>query len=497
MRVLILAIALCARAAVAAESAPPPAEIEQLKHKLFNKAYATFLQRLEKSHPDWKLGNAASDSPPFHFAESRESWPEIFATTAHAQIGVTAPSMKEIVEASQKEFLVHLRGHQVALFTSVESVEFETRPQALAVKSRKRLALPTAWPEDHTLNLQLYLGALFPPALQKFVRDTDARLVLDDSNCRDAYAIQRREGFSRAFAFKGDRGDTVSRTFLVQNTHQPKLFRFVACQIRGQDDAKLYVDGIGVFFHGPATIIHHAYPAPISQLNSGATLRPGERVIIGYQNAVWRTLSNYDRDKNWHRDFLTSDGVEIDRFSNQATGQRLLSVKNVYGDEILAVLRLLWARGARNFLYLGSAGSLDGRIEVGDLVLPSEFLERAGRWTLYRNEASGAGIALPAPFQVHAETRHGFVATLIEETKLRVEEMGKVGIQEIDIEARHFAHFFCERNATSAIVLAITDSPRGKRRLDEGYEVNFLAAKNISLVVPALLKQTQPPPPGS
>jgi hypothetical protein len=159
----------------------------------------------------------------------------------------------------------------------------------------------------------------------------------------------------------------------------------------------------------------------------------------------------------------------------------------MFGDEIQEMLGLLWHKGARRFIYLGSAGALDPAIQVGDLVVPAEFSEPGGRWRTFSNGAGELPIALAAPLKIIRGVRQGTVSTLIEETRERMENLAGLGIQAIDIEANHFARFFDGREAQTSIILAITDLPLGGVKLDEGYEVNFAAVKSICQVFPHLI----------
>lgn len=471
-----------------------PFELLEVQKALFGKAYKVYLAKMRKAHAELDLGDSVYSPPEFEIEKKREDWVEIFAHWTQEQrfleSGTRLP-FADLVDKSLKQFIFYPQGRKTALFMTLEEIH-ALQPQLLGVSPQvQRLELPSDWPPDHTLDVEKYVEALFPRELQKFVQGHCRTFHLHDSDFIDAYAFEFGQGYRRAFAFKGDRGEVRGRVFVAENPDSIDRYRLVAYQVRGNDSPKLYAETIGpIFGGGQALFVKHQNPAPISVLKeevAGEAIDPNELVLIGYQNALGRVLTGPAFHGEWQRDFLTRDGIEIDRFVNKRTGRKLFSVRNMYGDEIQEMLGLLWHKGARRFIYLGSAGALDPAIQVGDLVVPAEFSEPGGRWRTFSNGAGELPIALAAPLKIIRGVRQGTVSTLIEETRERMENLAGLGIQAIDIEANHFARFFDGREAQTSIILAITDLPLGGVKLDEGYEVNFAAVKSICQVFPHLI----------
>ncbi len=470
-----------------------PPKLVELQQRLFQRAYRAYLSQMRKSSPEFNMTSENYSPPEFEIEKKREEWVEIFARKAFEQgLCKSGPfsALSDLIDKSLKQFIYYPQGRETALFMTIEEIPGPEKISRRADARCRKIELPCCWPADHTLNVARYVGGLLPEELQDFILGNDVQLVLHNSDFVDAFAFQWEQGYSRAFAFKGDRGEVRGRVFIAVSDGLPPCYRLVAYQVRGEDSQKLYTEAIGPFFQGPALFVQHQFPAPISKFMitvADDLISSKDLVVVGYQNALWRFLSGPNFNAEWTREFLTTDGIEIDLFANGRTGQKLFSVRNMYGDEILEMLDLLWQKGCRRCVYLGSTGALDPEIEVGDLLMPTEFIGANLESFSFANGACEMPINAVSPVKVLRCTRQGAVATLIEETREKMRSMADLGIQAIDIETRYFAKFFKDRRVEASIILAVTDLPLGKTKLDEGYEINFVAVRSICQIFPALI----------
>jgi hypothetical protein len=477
-----------------------PKKLIELQEEFFHKAYKNYLSQINSSYPEFGFQIEKYIFPEFDVEKKREDWVEMFARWTHKQnvsLSNNLCSLPDVIDKSLKKFIYYPQGQKTALFMTLEEIripeESFCQEVCKVVWDTENLELPSRWPNDHTLNVAKYVSDLFPEELQIFSQENSAQLILHNSEFADAFAFARKQGFSRAFAFKGDRGEVRGRVFIAVSETRPRSYQFVGYQVRGKDSKKFYTEALGPFFHNGGVFVRHQRPTPISKFKSTINkdlICADDLVVIGYQNALWRQLDgpSLGTGTEWRRDFLTTDGIEIDLFLNIKTGKKIFSVRNMYGEEILEMLDLLWDKGCRRYVYLGSAGALDAEIKVGDLVMPTDFICKNSESFHFKNGASALPIHLTDSLRVWSHTRHGTVATLIEETIQKMQSMAGLGIQAVDIEAQYFAKFFHDRQIEASIILAVTDLPLGEIKMDQGYETNFAAVKSMCRIFPELIK---------
>jgi hypothetical protein len=276
--------------------------------------------------------------------------------------------------------------------------------------------------------------------------------------------------------------------------YNPKTtkYRFVVCNIYGNDDKTRTIDLLGpIFASQPSYFVQHVNKAPLFHFNAEGTalnIDPQtDHVLIGFQGTVWWKLKE-GTPGEWRQDILNTDGSDISLFYNSKTKEQIISLSSVYGDEILDALEALYNKGARHFVLLGTGGGLDGKLNVGDILLPARYQQTDGSWTTFANAAEKLNLSLNAPQKIlHGESQ-GWVPDLEAETKPYIGKLRDSGVQAIDIESKYFAQFAIAHPDVEAIaVISVSDLPLGALTYDQENAVRDIPMESITAVFPQIL----------
>lgn len=467
-------------------------DLVELQKKFYAMAFAafeTFLNEQRAAHPDWLPKNQKLSAPPFDAKLGRGDWIPTFADAAAKQLALPAEKAKAMKETSIESFASYY--HDQAFSRVPYLAPFKAQGGSQAVKKIEPLKLAKSYPGNHTLDVPAYVGERFPTELQEFVRSKHARLVIDDSNCTDAFATQRTEGFTEATRFMGTRDNSNSQFLIIRNP-KTNSYRLAVCEIHGQDDQTRILAILGpTFFEAGALRVYHRKPAALMDFNDEGrklTLDPKrDRVVVGFQNTVWWQLKTSSND-GWERRSLTKSGVDVSVFENKLTGTRLISIANVYGDEILEALQVFYDKGARRWIYMGTAGALDKSLALGDVLLPKRFLKPDGSWFEFENDAERVAIHPPSPAKKVSTTAQGWVGTLIEETKDHLGALRDAGVQAIDVESRYFAEFTMKHASDEkSVFMIVSDQPLGETNYNNENSTRGVPMKSINNLVPQIV----------
>jgi len=501
-RALAFAVAVFGAAAAAASAsvraradvAPLPAEFTAIQRAFFHHAHRDFLRGLVSALPEAQEQIGAIREPVFDPGLSRNEWLQVFIERALSVLvdaqAVTTADVPRLRTMLEDKFFSYHNDEGFARFAYLQVYQARGAGRATPVMTIEELALPAAYPRDHTLDLDGYVGERFPKELQAFIRASRAELYFDDSSCEDAFTAQKREGFDRAVRFMGKLDNPDSQFFFALNREFGRV-RFVACEMAGRDARTRLAKMIGPAFTGrSAVVVKHQKPQPILFFtDEGDKLSLDglrDRVVIGFQNTVWWFLKT-KAPAAWVRANLSLGGADVAVFRNRQSGERILSVANVYGDEMSQALGILYGRGLRRFLYLGTGGGLGEGVKIGDVLLPRAFVKPDGSTFDFQNHLS-TRLVLPEPRRIHHESRQGWVATLVDETKSHMLEMKASGLDALDIESRYFAEFFLSHPAReAAVVITISDLPLGEMNYNQSSATRSIPMDSITRVIDQIL----------
>jgi len=467
-----------------------PAALVPLQEKLFQTSYKSVAKDFKTAHPEYKIP-AEAKPPVFNPKLSRNEWLDLFIDTLVAQSSVPKDKVAVFKTSAIEMFTSYSRnvGFARVAFLSVESERLAAAKGFGKAKSVKPTQLPESYPPNHTMDMVGYVNERFSTILQDFVKSQKTPLYLHDSNCADAYAFQQSDGFSQAVRFMGARDNSNSQYFFAVNPKTTK-FRFAVCDLRGQDDVTRIVALLGpIFYKAGATMVSHQVKAPIFVFNSKGRdfkVSPREdRVVIGFQNTVWWEFYSANKE-DWQRIILTDEGTDVSLIENKRTGARIISVENVYGDDIVETLDLLYKKGFRRFVYMGTCGGLDPEFKIGDTLIPNRFLDKDDKIIEFKNSAREKYLVLPDAANIIRDTIQGWVPTLAVETKDYMMTLQKKA-QAIDVESLYFAKYFNSHEALEQSFLAVvSDTPLGHMTYEQENATRGIPLKSIKKLVPQI-----------
>lgn len=213
-------------------------------------------------------------------------------------------------------------------------------------------------------------------------------------------------------------------------------------------------------------LIEHKKRPPLLEFNEiGRTqvFKSTDRLVIGMRGPLYQ-LS----DIEWHREPLTSFGLKVDLLTNLRTGLRILDCRAVYGEEVAQVLSLFYKMGIRLFTYVGTTGSLDHSLQVGDIVIPETLV--LGPHSNLKFENRVAGVAMPDGLveRVKLGVRQGWAQTLLKENRSYIRRAQKMGVQSLDIETKYLVEFLRNKpKARVQTVLVVSDEVTGAQTYDQ------------------------------
>jgi hypothetical protein len=167
--------------------------------------------------------------------------------------------------------------------------------------------------------------------------------------------------------------------------------------------------------------------------------------VLFDQNNISRaadfTVFNLDRGSYEVSDYLlkTPDGKT----------ERWRIFSNSWGDEILPAAHALKDTGHTKITYIGTAGSLDPSIKVGDLIIPEEAIDSTGV-----KRSLTPSLVPEGAKKISAVTN---VASPFEETKPWLEEQKKVA-QAVEVETGHLSRVFNSPDDRVTTLLLISDA---------------------------------------
>ncbi len=221
-------------------------------------------------------------------------------------------------------------------------------------------------------------------------------------------------------------------------------------------------------------------------------------VVIGtFLGRTWKRLAQETRAERVERWILPAETTTI--FQGAAGGRPVTVVKFPVGAPATAmVMEVLIACGARRFLILGAAGSLQERAPIGSLVLPDAVLREDGASFHYLPPT-----AVPAPDAALTEQiraaceRRGITAlsgtnwstdAIFREFKKKVEHLRQTGVLTVEMEAATIFSVAAVRKVEASLLLAISDElfrPWAPAFLHDLYRQRVRDAQDILLEVAA------------
>ena len=199
-------------------------------------------------------------------------------------------------------------------------------------------------------------------------------------------------------------------------------------------------------------------------------------------------------EQNWQRLPLVKEGLDIDLFTHPTIKQKLVTARNVYGDDANIIMDTFYKKGVRQVVYLGTAGAI-ANYQVGDVVTPSEFIDNKNVSVPFqKNLAHGYRTELSKQVTVHDQTQHGRVPTIYHETLALLLNWKGKSIAAMDVEGFYLARFAASHaDLKMAALFVISDQTLGGSTIDESEARLDLIDESVNKLVSFLLPKVLAP----
>jgi purine-nucleoside phosphorylase len=467
-------------------------DLEKVQQSFYQDAFQAFVGGIRTAAPQLPLGKGAIPCPAFDPSASRNDWITLFEKQVVTYQKLSPSDAKSLDTLIGNISYSYYQNQPYSHVPYLTALPFSgPLPAAPKILETEPLPLLQKFPTPHTLDVNAYVDERFSQPLQDFIRSHHVPLYGHDTDCDQAIDYHRSQGFTQVDQYMGN-GDNPDPPYFLAYSPTTQRYRFGVCDLTGKDDVIRIGEILGPLFKdNGATMVMHANPDPLLEFNStGQSLKiaPSDRVIIGYQNTVWWALHQSADGADWQRIMLTIGGNEADLFLNKRTGQKIISVSNVYGDEMQMALQTFYDKGARRFVYLGTSGGLAPNVRVGDVMIPTRFQLPDGSWISFSNDASKMNLHPAKSVQLIENSRQGWVSTLIEESVANMKKMRSQNVQAIDVESRYIAQFFQGHPAAEkSVVITISDLPLGDLTYDKAEAARNSDFDSLNNMLPTIL----------
>jgi hypothetical protein len=226
---------------------------------------------------------------------------------------------------------------------------------------------------------------------------------------------------------------------------------------------------------------------PLFVLNAeGASLKldKNDWLLFGFRGSWRRKLEA----QNWRMTSLIKEGLDIDLFTHPATPHKIVTARNVYGDDANIILNTFYRKGARQFIYLGSAGAIQN-YQLGDLVIPNEFVDRKLNSV---NFGANLGLAYEAELAkilpVHGRTKQAWAQHLYEETVPVLMSWKNHSVGAVDIEGLYLGRFAQKhKDLNMAALFVISDQTLGESTIEDSNAYRGVIDESVDKIVSFLL----------
>jgi hypothetical protein len=422
-----------------------------------------------KNRPD-----ASANVLVYKRGQSADRWAEKFTNTALKPLQGSAGYAKLKPVAEDMSSKMYLGYPDAKLFHMRKVFLPKQRGSTEAVKVTQRPVACSAPPGKYNMNIAQYTSDRFPNSFANFLRaqfPTRSILPSDiythNQTLEEAYPFHRRDGFDTFYFLQTRRGQ-LHRSIYIAVRANPHAYRVVFTNLRGLDqEADVYcqISHSGTF--SSMHSVHANVELPLFVFNpAGVSLKLNDKdwLLFGFKGKWEKILLK----QNWQRRPLVKQGLDIDLFTHPTIKQRLVVARNVYGDDANIIMDTFYKKGARQVIYLGTAGAI-ANYKVGDVVTPDEFIDITNVAVPFKkNMAHAYRAELSKQVTVHDQTKHGRVPTIYHETLALLDNWRTKSIAALDVEGFYLAKFARSHpDLKMAALFVISDQTLGESTIDE------------------------------
>jgi Phosphorylase superfamily len=500
------------------------ADLDSLHRALFEEGWKNFLDDLKLACPftiqrdtcdelssGWKtisITAGAGNSQPersipmtnpslvYKKGQSEDRWAEKFVNAALRQLRGTR-SYAKLEDVAEDIAARTLQGYPRGKVPHLKRVVIPAiRPAQHPVKVASMPVSCSAPGGTYNMDIDQYTADRFPRAFAEFLNKDyrkhshlPVELYVHNDTIENSYEFHARDGFDTFYFLQTRRGQ-LHRNIHLAVKSQPHAYRVVLTDVRGNDrraNVLCQIHRAGVFsrFH----FVKSPHQEPLFTLNATGTslkLDKNDWLLFGFRGSWRRQL----QANGWHMTSLIERGLDVDLFTHPGVKQKIVTVRNVFGDDANIVLDTFYQIGARRIIYLGIAGAIQD-YQVGDVVIPNEFVDRSGDSVPFAsNLAQTYEKQVAKSLPVHGRTIQAWVPHLYEETISVLKNWKAQSVGAVDIEGIYLGRFARRhKDAKMAALYVISDQTLGESTIEDTNAYRGLIDESVAKIVSFLLSE--------
>ena len=422
-------------------------------------------------------------------SQSEDRWAEKFVETA-LQFVSGAQDYNELKAVADDMAARVLQGYPYGRLPHLRRVSVKRNMSLIPSFKVSQKPVACSTPEgSYTFDIDQYVADRFPRAFSAFLNERasgpsglSTPLYVHNHPLEEAYEFHRRDGFSTFYFLQTRRGQGHRDIYLAVKSN-PRAYRVVFTSVRGNDrraNVLCQIHRAKVFSSYRSVESRQEQSLFVfNPQGSSLTLNKNDWLLFGFKGNWSRRL----RAQNWRQEPLVKEGLDIDLFTHSTIKHKLVVARNVYGDDGKIILDTFYKKGARQMLYLGSAGAI-ADYRVGDLVIPNVFTDPNHNVVPFENLARAQQSDLSNLLNVYADKKHGWVQSLFDETKDLLLDWRARSVVSVDIEGLHLANFAkAHPDFQMAALFVISDQTLGETTIEETMAVRGLIDESMDKVM--------------
>jgi hypothetical protein len=442
--------------------------------------------------------DSSADVLVYERGQSADRWAEKFTNTALKPLQGSAGYAKLKPVAEEMSSSIYEGYPDTKLFNLRKLYVHKQAPSKQLLKVSQKPVACSAPAGKYNMNIVNYTSDRFPKAFAGFLREqfptrsiSSTDIYTHNQTVEDAYAFHRRDGFDTFYFLQTRRGQLHRDIYIAVKT-KPRAYRVVFTNLRGLDqEADVYCQISRSDTFTSMHSVHANVELPLFVFNpAGNSLKLNDQdwLLFGFKGKWEKILL----EKNWQRQPLVKEGLDIDLFTHPTSKQRLVIARNVYGDDANIIMETFYKKGARQVVYLGTAGAIES-YKVAAVVTPNEFIDNLGVSVPFpQNLAHAYHQELSKLVIVHDQTKHGRVPTIYHETLALLEDWKAKSIAALDVEGWYLAKFAeNHRDLKMAALFTMSDQTLGVSTIDESESrlnaIDDTVYKLVSFLLPKVL----------
>lgn len=431
---------------------PAPAGLENLDKQFFETSVGYVREGFKTSFPELDLSKMPS--PEYLENQSAQARVESIIRTAAGSSGLEQGPAREFVRKATSLLLREIGDEPYpGIFFLSGSAPTPSGEQDCDMISRNEIRLSSPAANEYRMDVPGYVSMRIPEAVQRFVRENNAGIYLHSGGVDAAFACHIKDGFTKFYYINSP---SPLRKNLLAEKADGKEWRLVFAGIYGRERLEhlklmlsLFADRAVLVEHKKTARDELAASLPESGFGAGDTVIVGESSSFLKQAGAALGL-----------DCKTAASGEVQwRWCSKPGEKNVLALlPKVYGDDLKTALELFYSKGARKFIYTGTAGALDPALQIGDTVIPVKYISGNAEKTDFKNSsglclAGGETKAMPLVTQ-------SSVSSPLEESVKKLVWLKARGVQTVDVETGYAAAFASSHpDAEVAVFSFISDHP--------------------------------------